>query len=142
MAMSVQQDGDDEHAPMSEINTTPLVDVMLVLLIIFLITIPVVNEMQRHKLPQISNIETVSKPEFIILVVTENGEYFEGSRKFDSPTQLKEYIKTRAIEKPQPEVHIRADRNVRFDAVGRAIFAVQQGGIVKVGFLTEPPPRA
>jgi biopolymer transport protein ExbD len=146
MAMSVKQDGDSDESPMSEINTTPLVDVMLVLLIIFLITIPVVKQTQPHVLPKVANIETQPKPENIELVITEKGEYFEGARKYDGPSALKAYIISRVIDsqnsgKQQPEVHIRADRQVRFDAVGRAIYAVQQGGILKVAFLTEPPPR-
>jgi biopolymer transport protein ExbD len=141
MSMSVGQEGQEDETPMSEINTTPLVDVMLVLLIIFLITIPVVNETQKHVLPKAANIETVSKPENVVLVVTSEGEYYEGSRKFDGPTALKEYIKTKAVLVPQPEVHVRADKEVRYEAVGRAIVAVQQGGIQKVAFITDKPPR-
>jgi|SRR5712671_4452740 len=141
MAMNVKQDGDADETPMSDINTTPLVDVMLVLLIIFLITIPVVKQAQHVELPKITNIETKPKPENIELTITADGGYFEGAHKFANVTLLKEYIKTRAVIVPQPEVHIRADREVRFEAVGSAIYAIQQGGIVKVAFLTEPPPR-
>ena len=141
MAMNIKQDGNADEASISEINTTPLVDVMLVLLIIFLITIPVVKESRPHVLPKITNIETLPKPENVVLVITQNGEYFEGARKFSGPTALKEYIKTKAVIVPQPEVHIRADINVSYESVGRAIMAIQQGGIVKVAFLTEPPPR-
>jgi len=141
MAMNVKQDGGEEDTPMSEINTTPLVDVMLVLLIIFLITIPVVKQAQPVVLPKITNIETKPKPENIELTITSDGSYYEGARHFATPTALKEYIKSKAIIVPQPEVHVRADREVTFEAVGRAIFAIQQGGIVKVAFLTEPPPH-
>jgi biopolymer transport protein ExbD len=139
MSMNVSQA--DEEEAIADINVTPLVDVMLVLLIIFLITVPVAKLEQPVALPKISNIETKPKPEFVVLSVTENGDVYEGARKFDSPTQLKEYIKTRAVEKPQPEVHIRADSNVLYASVGRTIVAVQQGGIVKVAFITQPPPR-
>ena len=141
MSMNVSSGGDDEEQVMADINVTPLVDVMLVLLIIFLITVPVAKLEQPVELPKISNIETKSKPEFVVLAVTENGDVWEGARKFENQTELKEYIKTRAIEKPQPEVHIRADSNVLYASVGRTIVAVQQGGIVKVAFITLPPPR-
>lgn len=140
MAMSVKQDSDEEEA-MSEINVTPLVDVMLVLLIIFLITIPVVKQTQPVSLPKVQNIETQPKPENIHLSITESGDIFEGLRRFSGPGELREYIGGRAREVPQPEVHIRADAMTRFESVGRAIMAVQRGGIVRVAFLTEPPPR-
>ena len=140
MSMNVSS-GDAEEEAIADINVTPLVDVMLVLLIIFLITVPVAKQEAPVELPKISNIETKPKPEFVVLSITENGDVFEGARKFDSPTQLKEYIKTRAVEKPQPEVHVRADSNVLYASVGRTIVAVQQGGIVKVAFITQPPPR-
>jgi biopolymer transport protein ExbD len=141
MSMNVSSGGDDEEQVMADINVTPLVDVMLVLLIIFLITVPVAKLEQPVELPKISNIETKPKPEFVVLAITDNGDVWEGARKFENPTELKEYIKTRAIEKPQPEVHIRADSNVLYASVGRTIVAVQQGGIVKVAFITLPPPR-
>ena len=142
MAMNVQQGGGDEDQAMADINVTPLVDVMLVLLIIFLITVPVVKLEQQVNLPKITNIETRPKPENIVLAITENGDIYEGNRKFGGPTELKEYIKTRAVQKPQPEVHIKADREVLYASVGRAIVAIQQGGIIKVAFITEPPPRS
>jgi|SRR5882724_8012535 len=141
MAMSIKQDGDTDETPMSDINTTPLVDVMLVLLIIFLITIPVVKQAAHVDLPKITNIETKPKPENIELTITADGSYYEGAHKFPNQTALKEYIKTKAVIVPQPEVHIRADREVPYGSVGGAMFAVQQGGIVKVAFLTEPPPK-
>ena len=131
----------EEGEAIADINVTPLVDVMLVLLIIFLITVPVVKLEQQVSLPKITNIETKPKPEFVVLSITENGDVFEGSKQYLTPNLLKEYIKTRAVEKPQPEVHIKADENVRYESVGRTIVAVQQGGIVKVAFITVPPPR-
>ncbi len=141
MSMNVSQGGDDEEQVMADINVTPLVDVMLVLLIIFLITVPVAKLDQPVALPKITNIETKSKPEFVILSITENGDIYLGARLFATATELKEYIRTRAVERPQPEVHIRADSNVLYASVGRAIMAVHQGGIVKVAFITEPPPN-
>jgi biopolymer transport protein ExbD len=139
--MSMNVGSGDEGEAIADINVTPLVDVMLVLLIIFLITVPVVKLEKQVELPKITNIETKPKPEFIILTITENGDVFEGSKQYLNATLLKDYIKTRAVEKPQPEVHIKADRNVLYASVGRTIVAVQQGGIVKVAFITSPPPR-
>ena len=141
MSMSVGQEGADEEAPLSEINTTPLVDVMLVLLIVFLITIPVVTATVQVEMPKTSNIETQTKPENINLVIDVNGEIYEGTRRIESFELLRQYIISRATEVPQPEVHLRADKNVPYESVGRAIVAVQRGGILKVGFITEPPPR-
>jgi biopolymer transport protein ExbD len=146
MSMSVKQEGGDDEAPMSEINTTPLVDVMLVLLIVFLITIPVVTETQKVDLPRTPNIETETKPENINLSITADGDLFLGAKKLEGYEQLRDYVITRVREAasanlPQPEVHIRADRQTRYESVGRAIVAVQRGGIAKVGFITEPPPR-
>jgi biopolymer transport protein ExbD len=132
MSMSVGQEGADEDAPMSEINTTPLVDVMLVLLIVFLITIPVVTA--TIKVEQ-------TKPENINLVIDANGEIYDGTRRIENFELLRQYIISRATEQPQPEVHISADRNVPYEQVGRTIMAVQRGGILKVGFITEPPPK-
>jgi biopolymer transport protein ExbD len=140
MSMSVGEAGGDD-APMSDINTTPLVDVMLVLLIVFLITIPVVTATVKVDMVKTSNIETQTKPENINLVINVGGEIFEGTRRIDSFELLRQYIISRATEVPQPEVHLRADRNVPYESVGRAIVAVQRGGILKVGFITEPPPR-
>jgi biopolymer transport protein ExbD len=141
MSMSVSQDGVDEEAPLSEINTTPLVDVMLVLLIVFLITIPVVTATVAVEKVKSANIETTTAPENVNLSIDANGNLYEGVRRLESYEVLFNYIKTRAVEKPQPEVHIIADRNVRYESVGRAIVAVQRGGIAKVAFITEPPPR-
>jgi biopolymer transport protein ExbD len=141
MSMSVGQEGADEDAPMSEINTTPLVDVMLVLLIVFLITIPVVTATIKVERPKTSNIETQTKPENINLVIDANGEIYDGTRRIENFELLRQYIISRATEQPQPEVHISADRNVPYEQVGRTIMAVQRGGILKVGFITEPPPK-
>src|SRR5262245_10787866 len=138
MAMSVGSEGGDE-APISEINTTPLVDVMLVLLIVFLITIPVVTATINVDMPVAKNVETKTAPENINLSIDKDGNIFLGTAQLQDYDQLREIIRTRAVEQPQPEVHIRADREVRFEYVGRTIVAVQRGGIVKVGFITERP---
>ena len=141
MSMSVSQGGGDEEQVMADINVTPLVDVMLVLLIIFLITLPVVKQQQELALPQVRNIETHSLPENIELSIIESGDIWMGTRKFEGSGELRAYILSRATQVPQPEVHIRADKLARFEAVGRAMMAVQLGGIVKVAFITEPPAR-
>jgi biopolymer transport protein ExbD len=136
MAMSTKQEDDD--GVMSDINVTPLVDVMLVLLIIFLITVPVVKQAKPVTLPTISNIETRSKPEFVILTIEESGAVSLEGHEFAGVAELKEYIKTRAVEVPQPEVHIKADRETQYANVGRVLVAIQQSGMVKVRFITIP----
>jgi biopolymer transport protein ExbD len=141
MSMNVAQEGADEEAPISEINTTPLVDVMLVLLIVFLITIPVVTATVKVDKPKAANIETQTKPENINLSIDANGDIYLGVSRLSGYEQLREVIRSRATEQPQPEVHIIADREVRYEAVGRTIVTVQRGGIQKVGFITEPPAR-
>jgi biopolymer transport protein ExbD len=139
MSMGVLDEGGGEEAQaMSEINTTPLVDVMLVLLIIFLITIPVITKTIKLDLPKAVNIATQTKPENITIAVDENGRVFWNDRMMANRADLLDRIKQAAVQKPQPEIHIRADKNTRYEAVGRVIFTIQRGGLVKVGFLTEP----
>jgi biopolymer transport protein ExbD len=123
---------------MANINTTPLVDVMLVLLIIFLITIPVINKTVKVDLPKAVNIPTQTKPENITVAVDKNGNIYWNDKSMPTRDDLLAYVKAAAVEHPQPEVHIRADRDSRYEAVGRVLYALQRGGIVKVGFLTEP----
>jgi biopolymer transport protein ExbD len=135
--MSMTVSGSDEGESMSDINTTPLVDVMLVLLIIFLITIPVIQKTVKVELPKAVNIPTQTKPENIIVAVNGKGETFWNEGRVDKQ-QLLERVKQAAVIKPQPEIHIRADRETRYEAVGRVIYTIQRGGLVKVGFLTEP----
>ena len=137
MSMSVGGGGGEEKV-MSDINTTPLVDVMLVMLIIFLITIPIITKTVKVDLPNARNIATVTKPENITVAVdTAGAVYWNGGAVADR-TQLLNLVVAEARKVPQPEIHIRADRNARFEAVGRVIYVIQQGGLVKVGFLTEP----
>jgi biopolymer transport protein ExbD len=139
MSMSVgPPSGSDEPGVMANINTTPLVDVMLVLLIIFLITIPVINKTVKVELPKAVNIPTQTKPENITVAVDKNGNIYWNDKSMPTRDDLLAYVKAAAVEKPQPEVHIRADRDSRYEAVGRVLYALQRGGIVKVGCLTEP----
>jgi biopolymer transport protein ExbD len=120
------------------INTTPLVDVMLVLLIVFLITVPVVVKTVPLQLPKVTNIPTITKPQNIVIAVGQNENVYWNNALVSSNDDLLARLKSRSGEKPQPEVHIRADRDVRFEAVGRVVLDCQRAGIVKVGFLTEP----
>ena len=123
---------------MATINTTPLVDVMLVLLIIFLITIPVITKTVPLTLPKAVNIPTQTKPENITIAVDKDGNIYWNDKKMASRDLLLGYIKAEAVRVPQPEIHIRADKDTRYEFVGRVMYAIQRGGIVKVGFLTEP----
>jgi biopolymer transport protein ExbD len=139
MAMNLGAADDDDDQMNSTINTTPLVDVMLVLLIIFLITIPVVTQSIEMQLPEERNLPTQTKPENISISVNRDGEVFLGMRQV-TLDQLLEFLKTESVKVPQPEVHIRGDQKVRYESVGRVVVACQRAGIAKVGFITEPPP--
>jgi biopolymer transport protein ExbD len=123
---------------MATINTTPLVDVMLVLLIIFLITIPVITKTVKVDLPKAVNIPTQTKPENITIAVDKDGNIYWNEKRMANKDVLLGYIKEAAVRVPQPEVHIRADRETRYEFVGRVMYAIQRGGIGKVGFLIEP----
>lgn len=131
--------GLDEDEMLSEINTTPLVDVMLVLLIIFLITIPVVNAAVAVKLPRQSNQLRPVLPETVILSVDLSGANYWFDAKLPDAARLRERLATIAVQNPQPEVHIRADAGVDYAAVAKVVLACQQAGITRIGFLTEPP---
>jgi biopolymer transport protein ExbD len=136
--MSVGNGSSEEPGVMAAINTTPLVDVMLVLLIIFLITIPVINKTVKVQLPKAVNIPTQTKPENITIAVDAQGDVYWNDKKLASRDVLLSNVKAAAVEKPQPEVHIRGDKDARYEAIGRVMYMIQRGGIVKVGFLTEP----
>jgi biopolymer transport protein ExbD len=138
MSMSVGSPSGEEPGVMAAINTTPLVDVMLVLLIIFLITIPVINKTVKVDLPKAVNIPTQTKPENVTVAVDRNGNVYWNDKKMPNREELLAHIKEAAVRKPQPEIHIRADRETKYEAVGRVIYTIQRGGMVKVGFLTEP----
>ena len=141
MAMNVGSSDGDEGELNSSINTTPLVDVMLVLLIIFLITIPVVTQSVQLQLPKERNLPTQTKPENILLAVSKEGDVYWNTRKMPDTETLVRELKKESIKEPQPEVHIRGDQEARYESVGRLVVACQRAGIAKVGFITEPPPN-
>jgi biopolymer transport protein ExbD len=141
MAMNVGPSSGGEDETISTINTTPLVDVMLVLLIIFLITIPVVTTSIPVQLPKERNEVRETKPENIVLSVDANGKIYWNDLQIKSNAALIEQLKKVAVLIPQPEVQIRGDGGARYEGVGRIIYAVQRAGIAKVGFITEPPAR-
>ena len=136
MAMNIGSEKDDEI--MSEINTTPLVDVMLVLLIIFLITIPVVTTSIKVDLPKEKNMVRETKPETVIISVDVKGKIFLYDTPIKNSDDLLQRMKKFSVMKPQPEVQIRGDGKSDFESVGRVMYAVQRAGITKVGFITEP----
>jgi len=143
MAMNVQSDDHGEDPDLNTtINTTPLVDVMLVLLIIFLVTIPVIVKTVPVQLPNYRNIATITKPENIVVAIDKDENIYYNNQLIEQ-SELKDKLEDAlrhalSSGRPLPEVHIRADKDVRFQAVGRVVFACQIAGIQKVGFLTEP----
>jgi biopolymer transport protein ExbD len=142
MAMNLANADGDEDEMNATINTTPLVDVMLVLLIIFLITVPVVTQSVQLNLPKERNLPTQTKPENIVIAVNREGEVFWGTERLPDNETLVERLKAESKKEPQPEVHIRGDGEVRYESVGRVVLAAQRAGIFKVGFITEPPAGA
>ncbi len=140
MAFNVGSDsGEDEIN--ANINTTPLVDVMLVLLIIFLITIPVVTQTVPMSLPKETNIARQTKPENIDISVNKDGDVFWNAKPVADNDTLVAKLKTIGVLNPQPEVHIRGDEKSRYESIGRVVFACQRAGILKISFVTEPPPK-
>ena len=131
--------GDQE--PIMDINTTPLIDVMLVLLIIFLITIPVVTTSIPVRLPKEVNEVRETKPENIVISVDQRGGIYWNDLKIANTNALIDRLKKISILQPQPEVQIRGDGEAQYDSVGRIVYACQRAGISKVSFITEPPPR-
>ena len=138
MAMNVGQDDGDV---ISNINTTPLVDVMLVLLIIFLITVPVVTTSIPLELPKERVEVRETKPENVIISVGKNGDIFWYEAKIKSVDALVAKLKVAAKMKPQPEVQIRGDAQTDYEAVGRVLFAAQSVGLTKVRFVTDPQAK-
>jgi biopolymer transport protein ExbD len=140
MGMNVgSSSGEDEVN--ATINTTPLVDVMLVMLIIFLITVPVVTQSIAVNLPKETNIVRVTKPENIELSVSKDGDVYWGTKMIPDMEELVKRLGKESVKNPQPEVHIRGDDRTRYESVGRVIFAAQRAGIMKINFVTEPPAR-
>ncbi|MGH8255523.1 MAG: ExbD/TolR family protein [Steroidobacteraceae bacterium] len=139
MSMSVGSGDGENQEVMAAINTTPLVDIMLVLLIIFLITIPVVLQSPvKIKVPNATNIPTQTKPENITIWVAKNGDVFWGMDKVPDMKRLVLEVEREAVKVPQPEIHIRGDADTDYENIGKVIAAINRGGIIKVGFITEP----
>lgn len=135
MAMNVG--GSTEGEAMSNINTTPLVDVMLVLMIIFLITIPAITQSVPLNLPEAANQAAVAKPDDITISVDREGQIYWNVAPL-SAEELLERLKVESVKVPQPEVHVKGDREVRFEFVGKVMVMCQRAGIVKVGFISQP----
>ncbi len=140
MAMNVGASSEEDEV-VSTINTTPLVDVMLVLLIIFLITIPVVTHTIPVKLPPETNIPRQTKPENIEISVNKDGDIFWNQQQVADTDELFKRLGTIATLVPQPEVHIRGDAQARYESIGRVLFQCTRASIQKVSFVTEPPPK-
>ncbi len=140
MSMNISSGDNGEDAVMSTINTTPLVDVMLVLLIIFLITIPVVTTSIPVVLPKERIEVRESKPENVIISVDKSGNIFYYEARVNSVDALVEKLKKISKVEPQPEVQVRGDMGAQYEGVGKVLLACQRAGIVKVAFITEPPP--
>jgi len=139
MAIGSPEGGEDEVN--STINTTPLVDVMLVLLIIFLITVPVVTHTIPVKLPSERNQLFKTHIEDVDLSVDKDGDIYWSQKKLADTNELLEKLKAVSVLTPQPEVHIRGDQNARYEFVGKVILTAQRAGIAKVGFVLEPPAK-
>jgi biopolymer transport protein ExbD len=137
MSMSIGSSGGEEEA-IASINTTPLVDVMLVLLIIFLITIPIITKTVKLDLPKATNIPTQTKPENITVSVGPDGTVYWNGQRVPDTRALTDLVKPEAVKVPQPEIHIRGDNNAIYKDIGKVIFGIQRGGVIKVGFITEP----
>ncbi len=130
-------DDDDGPMPMADMNVTPLVDVMLVLLIIFIITVPVMKHAVPVDLPRESNQREDVKPETIRLSVTADGKYHWNELTIGDD-ELEPRLKAEAVKDPQPDLHIRGDKEVRYERVAQAMSAAQRAGVRKIGFVTEP----
>ncbi len=140
MAMTIGSSSAEDEV-VSAINTTPLVDVMLVLLIIFLITIPVVTQTIAMSLPKETNIARQTRPENIEISVNKDGDIFWNAMPVADSEALFQRLKEVATKTPQPEIHIRGDEHARYESIGRVVFACQRAAIAKISFVTEPPPK-
>ena len=134
MAFGTQDDTDEV---MNEINVTPMVDVMLVLLIIFIITVPVMKHSVNIDLPRASSQPQHIKPQTVRLSVDADGQYFWNERRV-GVEELPGLLRAEAAKEPQPDLHIRGDKAVRYEKVAQAMAAAQQAGLRKIGFITEP----
>jgi biopolymer transport protein ExbD len=134
MAFGTQDETDEV---MNEINMTPMVDVMLVLLIIFIITVPVMKHAVNIDLPRATNTPQQVKPETIRLSVNAQGEYYWNEQRISEP-DMEKRLQAEAVRTPQPELHIRGDKDARYELVAQAMAAAQRAGVHKIGFITEP----
>ncbi len=134
MAIGTQEDSD---SMMGEINMIPFIDVMLVLLIIFIITVPVIKHAVNIDLPRASNEKVLDKPENIRLAVDADGVYFWNDARVDDE-DFEARLAVTAAQEPQPELHIRGDKAVRYERVAQVMAAAQRAGVRKIGFITEP----
>ena len=141
MAITYRKNAPGEDTLMAEINTTPLVDVMLVLLIIFLITIPAVNSTVAVNLPKETNHLRETQADHIVVSVDRAGAVYWVDARLPDADALRERLAQAARRTPQPEVHIRGDGQGGFAGVGQVVLAAQQAGITRIGFITEPPAR-
>jgi biopolymer transport protein ExbD len=137
MAFGTQDEPDEV---MNEINMTPLVDVMLVLLIIFIITVPVMKHAVNIDLPRASSEPELAKPQNILFSVTADGSYYWNDQKIDE-AEFKRRLAVEAAKDPQPELHIRGDKEVRYERIAQAMSAAREAGVRKIGFVTEPEPK-
>jgi biopolymer transport protein ExbD len=135
---SFDNDNDDM---LSEINMIPLIDVMLVLLIVFIITVPVMKHAVNVELPKATNEKEVLKPETVRLSVKADGSYWIDDQPV-SDDAMNARLKADAAKQPQPDLHIRGDKDVRYERVAQAMAAAQQAGLHRIGFITEPPRGA
>jgi biopolymer transport protein ExbD len=142
MSINVHSADSEDSELNTTINTTPLVDVMLVMLIIFLITVPVIVKVTPVQLPNARNIAVTTKPDNIVIAVDKDENVYWNNGPIQMSElrgRLGEALKASiAAGKPPPEVHIRGDRDVRFEAIGKVVLAIQQAGVPKVAFLLEP----
>ncbi len=134
MSFGTQSESDEV---MNEINMTPLVDVMLVLLIVFIITVPVMKHAIHIDLPRATNQAQDAKPQTVLLSVNAQGSYYWNEAKV-ADELLPDLLKAEAAKDPQPQLHIRGDKEVRYERVAQAMAAAQQAGVKKIGFITEP----
>jgi biopolymer transport protein ExbD len=141
MSMSVGSDSGDEDTVMSEINTTPLVDIMLVLLIIFLITSPVVLKLQKINLPLEINQVAKTTPEDVNIVVNKDGDMYWNQKRLNNTDELFDFLSKESVKVPQPEVKIRGDQQTRYEFIGKVLYTAQRAGVQKVGFITEIPDK-
>ena len=141
MSMSVGSDSGDEDTVMSEINTTPLVDIMLVLLIIFLITSPVVLHLQKINLPVETNQVAKTTPEDVNIVINKDGDMYWTQKRLNNTDELFDFLSKESVKVPQPEVKIRGDQQTRYEFIGKVLYTAQRAGVQKVGFITEIPDK-